>query len=143
MAAKNSQPNSADAVSVIRLKNRADFLKARDGARSHERAFVLQLRERPNDEDQSLRVGFTVTKKIRNAVERNRIKRRLREAVRQADIPTTAAGKDAVLIGRRDALHVPFENLVSDVTHGLEHAKYQSKTRNRRKASKHSVAKPD
>ena len=88
-----------------------------------------------------MRIGFTVTKKTGNAVERNRIKRRLREAVRMATIPEVARGKDAVFIGRRSALTLPFEQLVQDVVHGLEHAKMQGKSGNRRDRRKHPVAK--
>lgn len=128
MAVKNSQPNPEFAVSS--LKNRADFLKARDGARSHERAFVLQLRQRTDLEDAGLRVGYTVTKKVGNSVERNRIKRRLREAVRLADLPEDCRNKDAVLIARRIALTCPFDSLVAAVNHGMRYAKFDQKSGN-------------
>ena len=140
MAAKSSQPNQE--LTVKRLKNRADFLKARDGARSHERAFVLQLRQRSVDleSDDSLRVGFTVTKKVGNAVHRNRVKRRLREALRLADLPSSCRGKDAVLIARPSALTLPFESLITDISHGLRHAKMSDKSGNKVKQRKHRVA---
>lgn len=108
-------------VLTSRLKKRADFLNARNGARSHERAFVLQLVER-KDDDPHLRVGYTVTKKVGNSVVRSRIKRRLREAVRQADIADAVKGCDAVLIARIEALDEPFENLTSSVSQGLSKA---------------------
>ncbi|MGI9367054.1 MAG: ribonuclease P protein component [Rhizobiaceae bacterium] len=120
MAAKNSQPEAG--FPVVRLKNRSDFLKARSGARSHERAFVLQLADRKKEFGAGLRVGFTVTKKIGNAVERNRIKRRLREALKCAEIPPSCSQKDAVFIARRNALTLPFGALVEDISHGLRHA---------------------
>ena len=63
-----------------RLRQRADFLAAASGAKVHAGAFVLQARQR-EDETQP-RVGFTVSKKVGNAVERNRVRRRLREIVR-------------------------------------------------------------
>lgn len=61
-----------------------------------------------------MRFGFTVTKKVGNAVERNRIRRRLREVVRLAAGTRTRAGHDYVLVGRRAALKLPFDRLVQD-----------------------------
>lgn len=133
MAAKNSLPDSAITISEItigRLKNRADFLKCRNGARSHERAFVLQLIRREENSGDSLRIGYTVTKKVGNAVERNRIKRRLREAVKQVPLPSTVSGHDAVFIARREALSRPFDDLVGDVVHGFSHASRSRDKRN-------------
>ena len=65
------------------------------------------------------RFGFTVTKKTGNAVERNRIRRRLREVVRLSAADTAAAGMDYVLIGRRAALGLSFDRLVDDLRAGL------------------------
>lgn len=106
---------------MSRLKKRVEFLNARNGARSHERAFVLQLVKREDNEPQ-FRVGYTVTKKIGNSVVRSRIKRRLREAVKNADVPADIAGCDAVLIARVEALDEPFETLTSSVSRGLAKA---------------------
>ena len=63
-----------------RLKQRADFLAAAAGVKAHVAGFVLELRER--GDHRPPRVGFTVSKKVGTAVERNRVRRRLREIVR-------------------------------------------------------------
>ena len=59
-----------------RLRQRADFLAAATGAKAPTAAFVLQARKR--GDSGPIRVGFTVTKKVGNAVERNRVRRRLK-----------------------------------------------------------------
>jgi ribonuclease P protein component len=101
-----------------RLKRRADFLAAAAGARVPAGPFVLQARTR-DDRTGPVRVGFTVTKKTGNAVERNRIRRRLRELVRLSPGPMRA-GHDYVLIGRRSALNAPFETMTDDLTRALK-----------------------
>jgi ribonuclease P protein component len=61
-----------------------------------------------------VRVGFTVSKKVGNAVERNRVRRRLREIVRLSNADGLACGHDYVLVGRRAALSLPFERIAED-----------------------------
>jgi len=65
-----------------------------------------------------VRVGFTVSKKVGNAPERNRVRRRLREMVRLSPAEMRQ-GYDYVLIGRRAALGLPFERLVEDFMRAL------------------------
>jgi ribonuclease P protein component len=100
-----------------RLKRRADFLAAATGSKAPAGPFVLQARSR--DDRGPVRVGFTVTKKTGNAVERNRIRRRLRELVRLSAGPMKA-GHDYVLIGRRGALNAPFEKMADDFIRALQ-----------------------
>ena len=95
-----------------RLKQRADFLAAAAGAKAPGAAFVLQARSRGDTAPS--RVGFTVSKKVGNAVERNRVRRRLREIVRRHAALVSQAGYDYVLIGRRAALTMPFERIAAD-----------------------------
>ena len=104
-----------------RIKQRKDFLCARNGARSHGRAFVLQGLKR-NDGSDETRFGFTVTKKIGNAVKRNRARRRLREAIKQVDQSAlaTLVGHDVVVIAKTDALSQTFQELVDALTKSLQ-----------------------
>lgn len=104
-----------------RLKKRAEFLAVAGGPRASRRGFVLQKRSpRAEEADRPARIGYTVTKKMGNSPERNRIRRRLREAIRIAGGEHAAAGTDYVLVGRRAALSQPFELLVADLISGFD-----------------------
>jgi ribonuclease P protein component len=100
-----------------RLKRRADFLAATKGVRISAAPFLMQARDR-RDRKQP-RVGLTVTKKIGKAVERNRIRRRLR-ALADAVLPRAGrAGFDYVLVARRPALTAPFEKMRADLERAI------------------------
>ena len=102
-----------------RLKRRADFKAVAGGKRFARSGFVLQaLRASDAPADRPARVGFTVTRKIGNAVVRNRIRRRLREAVRAAAVRPESA-TDYVLVGRSGALTLQFRQLVTDLEGGF------------------------
>lgn len=80
--------------------------------------FVLLVRDR-RDADAAMRVGFTVTKKIGNAVVRNRMKRRLRALARDI-LPTSGIpGADHVLIGRAGGIERDFSALTRELTKAL------------------------
>ena len=105
---------------IGRLKKRRDFLAAAQGSKAARRAFVLEARERGDDSPP--RFGFTVTKRVaKKAVERNRIRRRLREAVRLG-AENARAGRDYVLVARRRALSEPFTHLKAALEEALRQA---------------------
>ena len=95
-----------------RLRQRADYLAAGTGAKAPAVGFVLQARRR--EDEGPARVGFTVTKKVGNAVERNRVRRRLRELVRLNAERHVRTGHDYVMVGRRGALTIPFARMIED-----------------------------
>jgi len=95
-----------------RLRQRADFLAAASGSKVSAATFVLQARRRTDNG--AARFGFTVSKKVGNAVERNRVRRRLREIVRKSGSNRIRSGHDYVLIGRRAALKVPYARIAEE-----------------------------
>ena len=100
-----------------RLRRRTDFLAAARGLRASVGAFVVQARRRA--EDGPVRIGFTVSRQVGNAVERNRVRRRLREMVRLSQGGGMHDGHDYVLIGRRAALAVPFGRMQQELDAAL------------------------
>ena len=100
-----------------RLKRRVDFQRVGRGRRKAVEAFTLQAAPRSESGDglTTPRVGFTVTRKVGPAVVRNRIRRRLKEALRAARPLETEGDHDYVLVARRQALARPFAALVEDL----------------------------
>jgi ribonuclease P protein component len=98
-------------VPLERLRQRAEFLAAAKGIKVPAAAFVLQALARSDDAPP--RFGFTVSKKVGNAVARNRVRRRLREIVRR-NPGAAPVGHDYVLIGRRTALQAPFDRMIAE-----------------------------
>ncbi len=99
-----------------RLKKRFQFLNAARGTRSAGRFFVLQSTPVENDD---WGIGYTVTKKMGNSPQRNRIKRRLRAAVLTCK-DQFIDQHDYVLIGRADVLSAPFASLVEKLETALK-----------------------
>ncbi|MCL4676632.1 MAG: ribonuclease P protein component [Pararhodobacter sp.] len=89
---------------LIVLRKRAEFLAAAKARRAPVAGFLLQARERRDDETAvGVRVGFTCSKKVGNAVTRNRAKRRLRALAREVLLPRARPGWDYVLVGKPEA----------------------------------------
>lgn len=78
------------------------------------------LQHRPPDGVAVVRVGLTVSKKVGNAVIRNRVRRRLRAAANIVLPQKAKPGVDLVLIGRKGSIHRPFDLLCKDIETGLE-----------------------
>ena len=110
---------------VSTLKRRSEFLRIRKGARWATPAFVLEAKQREDRVRAGAtvqpRFGFTVTKQIGKAVDRNRIRRRLKAAVGRVQGHHAKGDFDYVLIARRPALDSAFAELVSDLATALDH----------------------
>ena len=101
-----------------RLKRRAEFLRvASKGRKAAVPGLVLQALAR--GDDRPARIGFTVTKKVGNAVVRNRTRRRLREAARLVLAERNLSGTDLVVIGRDTTRARPFADLQADLRRAL------------------------
>jgi len=111
-------PAAVSACLLETLQIRADYLKANHGRRQNAPAFGLQARRRDQVEaDPALiRVGYTCTKKLGNAVARNHAKRRLRAVARQVLPLAGRPGWDYVLIGRpQTTSNRSFKALLADL----------------------------
>ena len=116
------RPRPQEAQRLTILRKRSDFLAANAGRRAATPGFILLIRDR-QDGDPAKRIGFTVTKKIGNAVVRNRMKRRFRELAREI-VPTSGhSGSDHVMIGRSGGIERQFSELRRDLTQALAKAR--------------------
>ena len=110
----------AGSLTLGRLLKRSDFLRAARGKRVVTPGFILQMRPGP-DANGPMRVGFTCSKKVGNAVARNRAKRRLREVARLVLPVHGSPGTDYVLVGRAQVTATrPFAQMLSDLRDALQ-----------------------
>lgn len=124
-----------------RLRQRADFVAAANGPRMASPAFVVQSRTR--DDNGPVRVGFTVTKKVGTATERNRVRRRLRELVKRLDSAAVRPHHDYVIVGRRAALDRGFETMFNDLRSALSRLERQAPRSSTPKQSGDTTRNPD
>ncbi|MFI4934179.1 MAG: ribonuclease P protein component [Caulobacterales bacterium] len=106
------------APSIERLKKRPDFLAAAKGATCARGAVLVQALDR-RDGRALIRLGFTATRRIGGAVERNRAKRRLREAARLTAPLHARPGCDYVFVARRGSASRPWARLLDDMKTAL------------------------
>lgn len=99
---------------VVRLKTRPQFLFVRNGLTERRKSLVVQARLR-RDGSAHIGNGYTATKKIGNAVIRNRSKRRLRDAARQLLPRYGVAGTDYVFIARLQTATIGWQRLLDDM----------------------------
>lgn len=107
-----------DALKIERMRKRPQFLAAAKGHVYPRGAVLAQGRAR-RDEDPTINIGFTATRKIGGSVVRNRAKRRLREAVRLLAPLHAKPGCDYVFVARNGVITRPWARLLDDVKSAL------------------------
>ncbi|MBP5615697.1 MAG: ribonuclease P protein component [Alphaproteobacteria bacterium] len=107
---------------ILHLTKRRDFLRVAKGMHMVMSTVVLQATPslKPDLNQDVCHIGFTTTKKLGSAVVRNRIRRRLRAAVRQVFPERAMKDFDYVIIGRYSTLSCPFKTLTGDLKWGLK-----------------------
>jgi ribonuclease P protein component len=135
------------AAAVQRLKRRSEYLRiARNGRKWAMPGLVLQVgrgdaRNGSTDQAATMRVGFTASRKVGNAVARNRVRRRLRAAAEEILPVHAKPGRDYVIIGRLATLRRPFHALLGDLENALKRVgAYRSGPETEQVASKREAA---
>ena len=100
------------------IKKRSDFLAANRGKRYATPGFVLLVRDR-RDDSPAIRLGITITKKVGNAVIRNRMRRRFRALAQEMLADKGKAGADHILIGRDSGIERDLDALRADMVKAL------------------------
>ncbi len=119
---KHRQISELTSQRVPTLKKRSDFLRLRSGKRYSTKSLVCQSKIIDDSEnEQTARVGYTVTKKVGNAIIRNRIKRRLREAANITFPLKSHLNHDYVIIGKHGALTQNFTSILKDLEQAIDH----------------------
>src|SRR4029077_3146858 len=117
--AESARPVRSMTAGLVRLKTRADFVRVAAGRRRAVRpAFIVQAAPQPtgNESDGSVREVFTESRKVGNAVVRNRAKRRLRAIAAQVLPHDGRPGTDYVIVARATATERPYAELGGDLT---------------------------
>lgn len=137
---KNRQTSEFTSKRVPTLKKRSDFLRLRTGKRVSTTSIVVEAKaiEGPN-ERHTPSVGYTVTKKVGNAIVRNRIKRRLRACVAQVFFDKSKPNYDYVIIGKKAALTRNFTSILKDLEQALDQL-HSNKAKGSKKLHKSSDA---
>lgn len=118
---KDERPESS---SVGRLKRRADFLRVAAVRRKWAApGLILQVAAQPEPVSEAIRVGFTASRKVGNAVKRNRARRRLKALVREMIASGADPGLDLVLIARPATVDRAFDELRRDLQQSLQRTK--------------------
>jgi len=126
-----------------RLLKHAEFERVYEKGRRHFSAnLTVFYREREGEGEQGIRIGFTVSRALGGAVDRNRMKRRLREAVR-LNRPGTVVPVDIVINPKRSLLKAEFSDIVKEISRAFEVVELKSKSSRRPAEDSAAARKPN
>lgn len=137
IASERGSTAAGELMVLDRMTRRPDFLRAARGRKAVTRGFILQSFRRPATDlvaSDAPRVGFTVSRKVGGAVVRNRVRRRLKEAMRAVGPRAARTGHDYVMVGRRGAITLPFPDLLGDLERAFRNVHAVSGKPHRNKA---------
>ena len=137
-------------MDLCTIKRSSEFQRVRGGSRAANPSFVIETRPRSGDgmsdghACRGPRVGFTITRKIGNAVVRNRIRRRFREVLRGLEPGVLRAGHDYVMVARPGVIEQPFAELRTLIESAVNrvHQPESARSGTGRKTSQSERAKP-
>ncbi len=108
-------------LKVETLKKRTDFLRVAGANRKWVTpTIVVQTCVQPEKDNETIRIGYTASKKVGNAVRRNHAKRRMREVVKKVMTVSAEKNHDYVLIARKEIAELPFNELIRDLKWALK-----------------------
>jgi ribonuclease P protein component len=108
-------------LQIVSIKSSQEFAKLFNTGKRVVSNNLILLTSVPTYQTEQLRFGVTASKKLGNAVLRNRIKRRLR-AVARAYLPSNATSADYILIGRKQTLHAKYQDIIRDLAYSCKKA---------------------
>ncbi|MBL4603114.1 MAG: ribonuclease P protein component [Emcibacteraceae bacterium] len=116
-----SQVTENKELKLETLRKRSDFLRVAAVRKKWiTPGMIIQVSPMPDDVKSDIRVGYTASKKVGNAVIRNRAKRRMREVTRQIMAKNACDNHDYVIIARREINDIPFKELIRDLKWSLK-----------------------
>jgi len=128
--------NQSERWGFARMLKRAEFQRAAKGERRNMRCLALQSVSRPGPEGgEAPRFGLTITKKVGCAVVRNRIRRRLRAAIKASPDLDARPTHDYVIVARREALTARFDSLRDELARAVKKI-HEPRTRDSRRSEK-------
>ena len=120
---QKEQKKTSKIQKIDKITKRQDYLRASKSKYFRSNSFIIQFYNR--DDDLGPRYGVTATKKIGNAIKRNKAKRRIRNLVKDLLPKYGKSGYDYVFIAKENLINEDWEVLREESTSVLKDLKYE------------------